>query len=68
GIIDLVVAIGLGTLSATLSRGIPGEITTAPMTTLPLVLIPAFLVPLFLMLHTVALLQSRQSAVTHASP
>ncbi len=68
GIIDLVVAVGLGTLSATLSRGIPGEITTAPMTTLPLVLIPAFLVPLFLMLHTVALLQSRQSAVTHASP
>jgi hypothetical protein len=60
GILDLVVAVSLGTLSATLSRGIPGEITTAPMATLPLLLIPAFLVPLFLMLHTVALMQSRQ--------
>jgi hypothetical protein len=30
------------------------------MATLPLLLIPAFLVPLFLMLHTAALMQSRQ--------
>jgi hypothetical protein len=30
------------------------------MATLPLLLIPAFLVPLFLMLHTTALIQSRQ--------
>lgn len=59
GIIDLVVAITLGTLSATLSTGAPGEISTAPMATLPLLLIPAFLVPLFLMLHTAALMQSR---------
>lgn len=60
GIIDLVVAVGIGTLTATLSRGSPGEISTAPMATLPLVLIPAFMVPLFLMLHTAALMQSRQ--------
>jgi hypothetical protein len=40
--------------------GIPGEISTAPMATLPLLLIPAFLVPLFLVLHTAALMQSRQ--------
>jgi hypothetical protein len=32
----------------------------APSPTLPLLLIPAFLVPLFLMLHTAALMQSRQ--------
>jgi len=60
GILDLAVAVGLGTLSAVLSRGIPGEISTAPMATLPLLLIPAFLVPLFLMLHAAALMQSRQ--------
>ena len=60
GILDLVVALTIGTLSATLSTGAAGEISTAPMTTLPLLLIPAFLVPLFLMLHTTALMQSRQ--------
>jgi hypothetical protein len=60
GILDLIVAVSLGALSATLSRGIPGEISTAPMATLPLLLIPAFLVPLFVMLHTAALMQSRQ--------
>jgi len=60
GIVDLVVAVSLGTLSSTLSTGAPGEISTAPMATLPLLLIPAFLVPLFLMLHAAALLQSRQ--------
>lgn len=60
GIVDLVVAVGIGTLSATLSTGSPGEISTGPMATLPLLLIPAFLVPLFLMLHTSALMQSRQ--------
>jgi hypothetical protein len=60
GILDLVVALSIGTLSATLSTGAPGEISTAPMATLPLLLVPAFLVPLFLMLHTAALMQSRQ--------
>lgn len=60
GILDLIVAVGLGTLSATLSTGAPGEISTAPMATLPLILIPAFFVPLFLVLHTVALMQSRR--------
>jgi hypothetical protein len=60
GILDLVVALTLGTLSATLARGAPGEISAAPMATLPLLLVPAFLVPLFLMLHTAALMQSRQ--------
>jgi hypothetical protein len=60
GIVDLVVAVSLGTLSTILSTGAPGEISTAPMATLPEVIIPAFLVPLFLMLHTAALMQSQQ--------
>jgi hypothetical protein len=60
GILDLIVALSIGTLSATLTTGAPGEISTAPMATLPLLLIPAFLVPLFLMLHSAALMQSRQ--------
>jgi hypothetical protein len=60
GILDLVVALTIGTLTAALSTGAAGEISTAPMATLPLLLISAFLVPLFLMLHTTALMQSRQ--------
>src|SRR5271169_3951727 len=60
GILDLVIAISIGTVSAFLATGAPGEISTAPMATLPLLLIPAFLVPLFLMLHTAALMQSLQ--------
>jgi hypothetical protein len=60
GILDLVVAISIGTVGAFLATGVPGEISTTPMTTLPLLLIPAYLVPLFFMLHIAALLQSRQ--------
>jgi hypothetical protein len=60
GILDLLIAVSIGAVSAFLATGAPGEISTAPMATLPLLLIPAFLVPFFLMLHTAALLQSRQ--------
>jgi hypothetical protein len=60
GVLDLVIAIGLGTLSVILSTGAPGEISAAPMATLPLLLIPAFFVPVFLMLHAAALMQSRR--------
>jgi hypothetical protein len=60
GILDLLIALSIGTVSAFLATGAPGEISTAPMATLPLLLIPAFLVPFFLMLHTAALMQSRQ--------
>lgn len=66
GIIDLAVAVTIGTLSSALSTGAPGEISTAPMATLPLLLIPAFLVPVFLMLHTAALMQGRQVARSRA--
>jgi len=67
GILDLIVAVSLGTSSAILSTGAPGEISAAPMATLPLLLIPAFLVPLFLMLHTAALMQGRQLARVRAA-
>lgn len=60
GILDLVVALSIGALTGILANGSPGEVTTAPMQALPLILIPAFLVPVFLMLHTAALMQSRQ--------
>src|SRR6202795_4489623 len=60
GILDLLIAVSIGAVSAFFTTGAPGEISTAPMATLPLLLIPAFLVPLFLMLHTAALMQSRQ--------
>lgn len=60
GILDLIIAVSIGTVSAFVATGAPGEISTAPMATLPLLLIPAFLVPLFFMLHTAALMQSRQ--------
>ncbi len=58
GILDLVIAVSIGAGSAFFAT--PGEISTAPMATLPLLLIPAFLVPFFLMLHTAALMQSRE--------
>lgn len=60
GMLDLVLAIGLGVLSAGLATGATGEISTAPMAALPLLLIPAFLVPLFFILHIAALMQGRQ--------
>ena len=60
GILDLAVAITIGTLEALLATGAPGEISTTPMTALPLLLIPAYFVPIFVMLHIAALLQSRQ--------
>jgi hypothetical protein len=66
GIMDLVIAISIGTMSALFTTGAPGQISTGPMATLPLLLIPAFLVPVFLMLHTAALLQSRQLIRTRA--
>lgn len=60
GILDLVIAVSIGAVSAFFTTGAPGEISTAPMASLPLLLIPVFLVPLFIMLHTSALMQSRQ--------
>jgi hypothetical protein len=60
GILDLVVAIGAGTLSQLRATGTAGEIATTPMAQMPLLLIPAFLVPLFVMLHLTGLFQARR--------
>jgi hypothetical protein len=60
GMLDLIIAVSIGTASAFFATGAPGEISTAPMAALPLLLVPAFLVPLFFMLHIAALMQSRQ--------
>jgi hypothetical protein len=65
GILDLAIALTIGSLSASLATGAPGEISTAPLATLPLLLIPGYLVPLFLMLHATALMQSRQMVRIH---
>jgi len=68
GILDLVVAVGIGALSAALATGIAGEVTTVPMGQLPLLLIPAYFVPIFLMLHLAALFQARRLAVAGQFP
>jgi hypothetical protein len=63
GILDLVIAVGLGALSAGLGLGVANGATTTPMARLPLVLIPAYLVPVFIMLHLAALFQARRALV-----
>jgi hypothetical protein len=63
GILDLIVAVSLGAMSAVLGIGISAKITTFPMGVLPLVLIPTFFVPLFIMLHLASLLQARRMVV-----
>jgi hypothetical protein len=60
GIVDLVVAVSLGTLCSGFLHGLTGNVTTSPMAQLPLVLIPVYLVPLFIMLHITALFQARR--------
>lgn len=56
GILDLVVAVGSGTLSRVLD---PNGISMLPMTMLPLSLVPTFLVPLFLIFHVICIAQAR---------
>jgi hypothetical protein len=60
GILDLVVAVSLGTVCSGFIPGLTGNVTTSSLAQLPLVLIPAFLVPFFIMLHFTALAQTRQ--------
>ena len=62
GILDLVVAVSMGTLCSGFLRGFTGNVTTSPMAQLPLVLIPAYFVPFFTMLHFTALAQAQQLA------
>jgi hypothetical protein len=62
GIVDLVVAVSMGTICSGFLPGITGSVTTSAMAQLPLVLIPAYMVPLFIMMHFTALSQARRFA------
>lgn len=62
GIVDLVVAVSMGTICSGFIHGITGNVTTGAMAQLPLVLIPTYLVPLFIMMHCTALAQARRLA------
>jgi hypothetical protein len=57
GMIDLVMAVSLGTTARLLS---PSAASMQPMTVLPLSMIPTFVVPLLLMFHFIAIAQARQ--------
>jgi hypothetical protein len=59
GILDFVVAVGMGAIAPLLFADLARNVTTAPMVHLPLVLIPTFLVPMFMILHLVALFRAR---------
>jgi hypothetical protein len=69
GIVDLIVAVSMGTICSGFIPEITGTITTGSLAQLPLVLIPAYLVPIFIMLHFTALSQVRQLARSgHSAP
>jgi hypothetical protein len=57
GLLDFIVALGLGTLSTGFMPAVQPAIDTGLMEQLPLVLIPAFFVPLLTICHLVALLR-----------
>jgi len=56
GIVDLVMAIALGTLARLIS---PHGVPTGVMTVLPMSLIPTFAVPLLIILHLICIAQAR---------
>ena len=64
GMMDLVVAVTLGTLAGFID---PHGIPTSAMTVLPVSLIPTFAVPLFFILHIICIAQARQWTVSPAS-
>ncbi len=57
GLLDFVVAAGLGLAVGELVGIRSGEISIAPMTVLPLVLFPTFIVPFFILVHLITLIQ-----------
>jgi hypothetical protein len=60
GILDLVIAVGMGALGSLLVDNPAGVFPTTIMSQLPLVLVPAFFVPVFVVLHVIALLKAKQ--------
>jgi hypothetical protein len=67
GIVDLVVAVSMGTICSGFIHGLTLNVTTSAMAQLPLLLIPAYMVPFFIMLHCTALFQAQQSARSRKS-
>jgi hypothetical protein len=69
GILDLIVAVGTGLMTAP-SRFVPFEVqpTSELMTVLPMVLIPLYLVPLSIVLHLASLAKLRREARASQSP
>jgi hypothetical protein len=59
GILDFVVAIGMGAVAPRLFPDLTQGVTTALMVHLPQVLIPTFAVPMFTTFHLIALFQAR---------
>ena len=60
GMLDLIVAVGLGILAARISFGpLAGTGSASVMTVFPMSLIPTFLVPLSFILHLIGLYQLR---------
>jgi hypothetical protein len=64
GLLDLAVAVSIGTLVASNLIEVPAGAGTGIMAELPLLLIPVFLVPLFVILHLTALFQARRFAAS----
>lgn len=62
GILDLVIAVGMGAFDSLFLADFAGPSAPAPMSHLPLVLVPAFFVPIFVILHVAALSQVRRFA------
>jgi hypothetical protein len=61
GILDLIMAVSLGTTAGLL---VPQGPSMVAMTVLPLSLIPTFLVPLFFMFHVICIAQARAWKMT----
>lgn len=61
GILDFVVAVGMGAVAPRLFPNLTQGVTTTLMVHLPQVLIPTFAVPMFTIFHLIALFQSRHS-------
>jgi hypothetical protein len=64
GILDLIVAVGTGFMTAPSRFQAFGQPTSELMTVLPMVLIPVYLVPLSIVLHLASLAKLRREAVS----
>lgn len=68
GILDMVLAVGLGVLYSLPLGFLTGGITTQYMARFPLNLVPTFLVPFFLILHLIAIIGVRRLNAKCSAP